>query len=276
MGEKIDYNKKIKEIVSGMMKENTGRHFLDSGGIGGRGWERNQTRDFEKEPTCFVHLEGDAETKEVKELWVTYNLYWFLINFLYLDEETDFVNQCFQEFAQSEEMKEESWEDCLDEFHKKTKSRYRGGDYTYNSGGECILSQDIVYDIVSFDSVDFIIIRIHNGCDARGGFTAPYFFKCDENAYFRCAMSDVTAYCPGKTEAMSVEKGDMFNFPETRCGNVWDTHNGCYSWDYEGDRQDHKHKYADFFSAVEYDGENDCLRCKDCGEKIEFYVTESY
>jgi hypothetical protein len=39
----------LKEKITAMLKENTGIHMLDSGGYGGRHWQRNQKRDFEKE-----------------------------------------------------------------------------------------------------------------------------------------------------------------------------------------------------------------------------------
>jgi hypothetical protein len=268
------YEKKLKDIVSSLLKENTGRHILDSGGIGGRNWERNQDRNFEEEPVCELHVKGDEETKEIKELWVTYNLYWFLINFCYLDEETEKINAEFTEFSNSEEMKEESWIDCLETFLKNKKAKIYSEDYTYNQGGECILSQDIVYQIADIDGIDFTAIQIHNGCDARGGFTHPYFFKSTDG--FATGMSFVTASCSGYSPEMSVEKGDMFDMSECYCRNIFDSYDGCYSWEYQGER--HKER-VDFFDIFEFDGEDEdgnCVRCKDCGSKVDFFVMEGY
>jgi predicted RNA-binding Zn-ribbon protein involved in translation (DUF1610 family) len=45
---------KTKEILKKMLTENTGTHFLDSGGTNGRAWQRNQGRDFDKEPESTV------------------------------------------------------------------------------------------------------------------------------------------------------------------------------------------------------------------------------
>jgi hypothetical protein len=284
------YQKKLKKVASDMLKENTGQHMLDSGGAYGRHWQRNQIRDFEKEPVVFMHLEGDAETGEIKEMWGTYNLYWFIQNFLYLDKDTTYLNTKFRKFATSEKMKREPWEDCLDQFTKKEGGNREYGEYTYNRGSECILSQDIIYDVMTFPLPDdreeqFICLRIHNGCDARGGFTAPYFFKCDDPDYFVIAQSQVTAYCTGVTEALSTEKGDLFDQPEIRCGHCWDSYDGGYSW------QDAEFgNSVDLGSLLVYDEEEiltvvngepitetkKCLRCKDCGGKIEFYVMESY
>ena len=283
------YQKKLKEVASDMLKENTGQHMLDSGGAYGRHWQRNQTRDFEKEPVVFMHLEGDAETGEIKELWGTYNLYWFMQNFLYLDKDTTYLNTKFRKFATSEKMKQESWEDCLDQFMKKEEGDREYGEYTYNDGSNCILSQDIVYDVVNFPlpndrEEQFIILRLHNGADARGGFTAPYFFKSDPD-YFRNAMSQLTLYCTGVTEALSTKKGDLFDAPEIRCRNCWDSYNGGYSWD----DAEHGHSvniedvltYTEeevlkVVNGAEQTDVKKVLRCKDCGGVVEMYVMESY
>ena len=47
---------KTADVIISMLKENTGAHFLDSGGAYGRNWERNQARDFESEPACRVDV----------------------------------------------------------------------------------------------------------------------------------------------------------------------------------------------------------------------------
>lgn len=287
-----EYDKKLKEVVVGLLKENTGRHMLDSGGAYGRHWERNQNRDFESEPSVTTEISGDEETGEVKEVMVTYNLYHFLVNFLYLDGDTDFVNEEFMKVAHSEEMEHEAWEDCLNAYIKKVKGKYKYGEYTYNRGGEVLISQDIVYHFVELptepvtegnativNTEDFLVIQIHNGCDARGGFTSPYIFKCGDEGYFNMAMSQVTAFCTGKTEELNVEKGDLFNSPEVHCENVWDSDDGGYSYHYEGpyDYNDRSAKSRkEFNDLITFDAENNCIRCKDCGGKIEFYVMESY
>jgi len=64
-----------RRIIVKMLKENTGRSFLDSGDFYGRHWEQNQNRDFNKEPEAWL------------EVWdgqpiVTINVYHFLIRAL--------------------------------------------------------------------------------------------------------------------------------------------------------------------------------------------------
>lgn len=265
----MDYTRKLKEVVVGMLKENTGQHLLDSGGAYGRHWQRNQTRDFDKEPACKVQLSG-KEDGTIDEVMVYYNLYHFMINFLELDKDTDKINKQFQKFATSDTMKEESWEDCLDEFRKKKKLDYKGGYYTYNQGGECILDQDIVYDFVASKDNDYVIIRVHGGCDARSGFSSPVFFKygCEEGAFLN-ALTQVYAYCTGVTPELSTKKGDLFNSPEIRCGLTLDSYNGGYSWD---DAETGQRVRLD--DVAYYDMEGECLRCVKCKSRIEFSVAD--
>ena len=50
-------DKKVtKMMVTRMLKENTGKHFMDSGGSDGRAWQRNQARNFASEPVTVVSI----------------------------------------------------------------------------------------------------------------------------------------------------------------------------------------------------------------------------
>ncbi len=51
-------NQTEKKIAE-MLKENTGRHMLDSGGAYGRHWERNQDKTFEDEPATILNFEEE-------------------------------------------------------------------------------------------------------------------------------------------------------------------------------------------------------------------------
>jgi len=83
-------SKRTEEKLSEMLKENTGRHFLDSGGAYGRNWERNQSREFESEPAAKVTFEictwGD-DKKPHLETNVVFNVYHWLKGRLTWDED---------------------------------------------------------------------------------------------------------------------------------------------------------------------------------------------
>jgi hypothetical protein len=76
-----------KELIYKMLTENTGAHMLDSGGVYGRNWERNQVKsieDFENEPE-----EVYTYSKRWNELSRTVSVYHYLSQ-LQTDEVCDF------------------------------------------------------------------------------------------------------------------------------------------------------------------------------------------
>lgn len=156
---------KLESIINGMLKENTGTHFLDSGGYLGRNWQRNQPRDFEKEEPYFLHIRANKEG-ELEEFWVTFNLYHFLKAHLDIDKVTEKWQKKFDKFANRPEWAREAWEDVMKAFCEKYEIEVVCQYYTY--GMETILSQDIVVSEINPPpgEDDLIFLRIHGGCDA--------------------------------------------------------------------------------------------------------------
>jgi len=170
-----------KEIIYNMLTENTGIHFLDSGGDDGRHWQRNKKKtleDFENE---------DYITKE--DGYITKSL------FHHLSESCTYLPDITKQF--------EDWiaqdkydgldnpngrshiiadvEDFMNEFiYPGEEARCT---YTYNFDN--CLSQDIQW-ISSGDLYqnNIIALCIHNGADARGGMTNYKFFKIDPDQFY--------------------------------------------------------------------------------------------
>jgi len=168
-----------RRIIAKMLKENTGRSFLDSGDFYGRHWEQNQNRDFDKEPEAWL------------EVWdgqpiVTINVYHFLIRALEYAPDAD---KAFQKYADLPENQNAPWLALMEEFPYWYASQfgedptgpYGGGQpitvNTYN--GEDLLSQVIQYVYFEIDGEGYVILQIHNGCDVRGGYTRPRVFRHD-------------------------------------------------------------------------------------------------
>jgi len=104
---------KTKEIIASMLKENTGTHFLDSGGAYGRHWERNQTREFEDEPASILKFNVWNEGKDWS-VELTHNVYHWLIEKLEYNKEWD---DHFHEFANREGNKDKYWLECLELYY---------------------------------------------------------------------------------------------------------------------------------------------------------------
>jgi len=79
-----------KEILQGMLTENTGRHFLDSGGAYGRNWERNQSTDFDKVPVTSLSFERWEHPRGTsQEVSITHDVYHWLLERLDFSEDVD-------------------------------------------------------------------------------------------------------------------------------------------------------------------------------------------
>lgn len=189
--------KKLEKEIIKMLQENTGSHILDSGGAYGRHWERNQ-----KLPSTVKFWDNtsqiwlDMYDGSNPEIYATISIYHHLKNSLIWDDEVTKVNRMWDKFWRADEDTYKPWHKLMEEFWEKVKDLpdYDFGDknslqsgYTYND--ENSLSQDFTYIIMG----DWVFIQIHNGCDARGGFTTPKLFKFDEYSLF--SYGNWTLYC---------------------------------------------------------------------------------
>jgi hypothetical protein len=194
-----------------MLRENTGTHFLDSGGtpkhdkhgncVGsdhgyGRHWERNQHRDFENEPATILSFKYGIE--------VTHSVYHWLLERLEYDDE---MQDRFLEFV--EDRDDTYWLQDMEEFPEWLRERghevtglYGDGDpFTVNTyNGEDLLSQTLQYLYFELDGDPYVLLQIHGGCDVRGGYTSPKAFRVlDDGAYLLC-NADARIHCDPKTE----------------------------------------------------------------------------
>src|SRR3990167_1501179 len=195
--------KTTKEVIKGMLQENTGASFLDSGGAYGRNYERNQARDFESEPACLVeaynHSDGDSEVS------VSFNLYHYLNAYL---EYAPRLQASFERFCKrTDPNNDKSYMTLMEDFASHGKHKSQGTTNTYNYDN--LLSQTIQYTMFSLDGNEYdayILLQIHGGCDVRGGYTAPKLFKVCERDYFLMAQNDAYARA-GKYELQSDDGG---------------------------------------------------------------------
>ena len=161
-----------KQLIYEMLTENTGKHFLDSGGDDNRGWQRNQKKtlqDFEDEEEETMHKDGDYYYRNVSV-------------FHYLSQlELDDICRDFNELntntkdwdadCEAYGVCKKAWgflEDCFEIEEGRTFN-------TYN--GESDLSQILQGAWLTINDEEYLLLQIHNGCDARGGYTDAKLFK---------------------------------------------------------------------------------------------------
>ena len=202
-----------KDKLQAMLTENTGEHFLDSGGAYGRAWQRNQGIDFDACPPSRVEFEvyhGD-------DLYinVTHSVYHWLEDRVEYNEELDTK---YREFVEKRDLYLDIQSATMFvETLPDVGGIYGEGDAmtvnTYN--GEDLLSQTLQFVYWEDEDGEHVMLQIHGGCDVRGGYTDPVAF--DLNGMSELAMFDnarATLFCNG-------------------CNHYWDTDDGC-NWYSEG------------------------------------------
>ena len=172
-----------KDVVAGMLKEDTGRHMLDSGGAYGRHWEQNQSKDFETMPYGTIHF----SVHEQSGLWAApdISLYHWLVNRLDYAEAFD---AHFQKWVEENDRESCSYGEDIEDYLKACFPDHEVmySDNTYN--GEPVLSQDCQYHVVyvevpedvtektGIQTSEYVFLQVHGGCDIRGGYTKPRIF----------------------------------------------------------------------------------------------------
>lgn len=178
-------NNKTKQVIYNMLTENTGKHFLDSGGASGRHWQRNELKtidDFEKEDDIKV-IDQDTDYP-----YIIKSLYHHLVNSCtYLEKDTNdlinWINEDPYHWADNKDGRCAGSMYDIEDYMRLTYDRDTRIEYTYNYDNS--LSQDIQY-ISLGDTYDcnIIALAIHNGADARGGLTDYKIFEIEEDLFY--------------------------------------------------------------------------------------------
>lgn len=180
----IDLRKRMttKQAVEEMLKWNTGRHMLDSGGYGNRGWERLQGVDLLARPEAVLDEYG-----------YTQDLYHYLIERVYFCQEAQ--DHFDKVDADNPDL---SYTEILKKLYDTDVIIHNCSGLTANE--ENTLSQDFIWHSVEVklptwdDYVTMTIIQSHNGADIRGGYSKPFFFMTEyENILLDINRANV--YC---------------------------------------------------------------------------------
>ena len=165
----IDLRKRMttKQAVEEMLKWNTGRHMLDSGGYGNRGWERLQGVDLMARPEAVIDEHG-----------YTQDLFHYLI------ERVHFCQEAQEYFDKVDaENPDLSYTEILKKLYDEDVIIHNCSGLTANEDNT--LSQDFIWHSVEVklpqwdDYETMTIIQSHNGADIRGGYSKPFFFMTE-------------------------------------------------------------------------------------------------
>lgn len=236
-----DYDETERRIAE-MMTENTGMHVLDSGMLYGYHWIENRRRNLKKEPPILVTVfDSDDYT-------FTVSTFHFLRTFLELNDRARLLQFLFEIYSGLPENRYKSWLRIMEGFGRLLGEHgfeYLGVENTYNIE-DSLLSQIIQYALMYEREWDeyYILLQIHGGCDIRGGYTKPQFFKVyyiGDEPYWYDAMCFVGLECP-------------------KCGPLYYTSDGYWrSWK-DGDPANLYDVYGD--------PEKDAIYHSACGSEI--------
>lgn len=254
---------KTRQVLAGMLKENTGRSLCDSGGTPqfdangkyvtsehgyGRAFERNQGVNFEAQPESrwdITVFEKDGEEKV--EIGVIHSVYHWLADRLHFDGR---MQRRFDRFAAKPENSEKHWLSLIEEFplYLRERGEHVAGLYgdeadefnaTYTYNNENMLSQDIQFVYFEVDDEPYVLLQIHGGCDARGGLTAPKVFRVDSHHHTdgSCMFFSGDGYVNGHRPEDDPERDQMY-LPGMEGAKrpdriSWHTENGGYRWSFE-------------------------------------------
>ena len=164
-----------ESVLQSMFTENTGSHFLDSGGAYGRWHEDNQGIDFDNQPDVRIDVTWCRYTESVT-----------------LDVFPSAYKACLSVFEYAAEMDKRF--QGSDEYNDPDISWFGRAMAFAESvhDGDC---RDIVdwntYDVEALYSMQtlqgvqfgygdtqYVALQVHGGCDVRGGYTVPRIFEC--------------------------------------------------------------------------------------------------
>lgn len=203
-------------VLDAMLKECTGASILDSGGtpkfdergnyLGsqhgyGRHWERNRCLDFASEPPSTLSFDWN-------EISVTHHVYhWLLERVAYDAAMQNLFERCRRDNDPDDDI---PWLPLVEQFplwlreqgHEVAGLYGSGEPFTHNTyNAESLLSQMLQFTYFELSEPGarwgqaHVLLQVHNGCDVRGGYTAPKAFRVDDDAACILCSADARIYC---------------------------------------------------------------------------------
>jgi len=179
----------VEQVVYDMLLENTGTHFLDSGAVYGRHWQRNQGKtfhDFIREPAVkfdvMVYKEVDGQWKRARVentevIEYTISVFHYLTNGAL---ELDYLCEKFNARSVRDWGFEEAYgvSKRSGEWLLLVGAEFGVSFNTYNY--QSALSQVLQGTYITIGDLHYVLLQIHGGCDVRGGYTDAKLFALSE------------------------------------------------------------------------------------------------
>ena len=183
----------LNETIHGMLVENTGVHICDSGGGSGRHWQQNQgltMADFDNLPPAKLSFEYDYPE-------VTVSVWHKLTSGVI---ELDDLCREFNALPCPDWESDIHGVSCDQNEWLHMQGFEIGNSWnTYNWDNQ--FDQILQGCDLKFDGLDYVLIQIHGGADARGGYTDAKLFKVDEWRESYSVIDDACGFCADLRDA---------------------------------------------------------------------------
>jgi hypothetical protein len=191
-------NEHVQKVVSEMMKQDTGKHYLDSGGYGGRRWQILANVDLTQLPRAWVDEDGYNKS-----------MFWHLVD--NIDSVADIDADYLKYDAEHTDV---SWMETFEEWCKEKNIEVL--DSMLSIDHETVLDGIFqAWNIEDSEGWSYTVISTHNGADYRGGYSQPRIFNAVWDDIIG-GINDGALYCSNK-----------------ECDERWFTHD-AYHWYYDG------------------------------------------
>lgn len=176
---------KLQKRIIDILKENTGKHFLDSGFDNGRHWQRNQDKNFLEEKRVLIDTYSD---NEFAGYYIS--LFWYLNDILEITKESEMFNKILnKERKKNDDL---FWcADCVEEL----ENHFELDNITEQKNTcnwDSNFTQDFTFIEFEYNEDKFVALQVHNGADIRGGYTDTQIFEMKDDTYM--GLADVFGY----------------------------------------------------------------------------------
>ena len=209
----------IQETIAQMLTENTGTHFLDSGGSNGRAWQQNAGKvvaDFQAQPSATAEIYvREWQGKLVAEVLPCVNIFHLLTGgALELDDLChEFNAMPVAEWGgdyNGVSLEGSEWLEARG-FAMCKESRGGWNTYNWNAAHSQVMQGNELTLEGEYGEEKYLLLQIHGGADVRGGYTDARLFKLADHADFYNVVSEDCGFSDGRGEISISWHGEWIN-----------------------------------------------------------------
>jgi hypothetical protein len=209
----------MQETIAQMLTENTGTHFLDSGGANGRAWQQNAGKvvaDFEAQPSATAEIYvREWQGKLVAEVLPCVNIFHLLTcGALELDDLChEFNAMPVAEWGgdyNGVSLEGSEWLEARG-FVMCKESRGGWNTYNWNAAHSQVMQGNELTLEGECGEEKYLLLQIHGGADVRGGYTDARLFKLADYAEFYNVVSEDCGFSDERGEISISWHGEWIN-----------------------------------------------------------------